>query len=47
MYLYGSQNKQQFFFLTAATFWSWTETEGVFIAVGIAFLKTVQVKFML
>lgn len=47
MYLDGSQNKQQFFFLTAVTCWSWRETEGVFIAVGIELLKIVQMKFML
>ena len=47
MYLYGSQNKQEFFSLAAVTCWSWTETEGVFVAVGIAFLNTGQMKFML
>jgi hypothetical protein len=47
MYLCGSQNKQQFFFLTAVTCWSWTEMQGVFVAVGIAFLNTGQMKFML
>jgi len=46
-YLYGSQNKQQFFFLTAVTCWSWADTRGVFVAVGIAFLSTGQMKFML
>jgi len=30
MYLYGSQNKQQFFFLTAVTCWSFDRDTGYF-----------------